>query len=82
MLRPTRQDPIPKTLDWNLWIGPAPMRPFKDQWPEGDLAVAQIAAIHGGPPQSRGVYSHPWNFRGWWDFGTGAFGDNGLSSPQ
>jgi predicted dehydrogenase len=52
------------------------MRPFKDKWPKGDPAIAQIAAIHGGPPQSRGVY-HPWNFRGWWDFGTGALGDMG-----
>jgi len=76
MLRPPGQDPIPKTLDWNLWLGPAPVRPFKDQWPEGDLAVGQIAAIRGGSPQSRGVY-HPWNFRGWWDFGTGALGDMG-----
>ena len=27
--RPPGADPIPATLDWNLWIGPAPMRPFK-----------------------------------------------------
>ena len=28
MLRPPGQDRIPDTLDWDLWIGPAPMRPF------------------------------------------------------
>ena len=27
--RPTDQDPVPASLDWNQWIGPAPMRPFK-----------------------------------------------------
>ena len=26
--RPQGQDPIPDTLDWDLWIGPAPMRPY------------------------------------------------------
>ncbi len=76
MLRPPGEDPIPKTLDWKLWIGPAPMRPFKDKWPKDHYAVEQIAANHGNPPASRGVY-HPWNFRGWWDFGTGSLGDMG-----
>ncbi|MCF0187469.1 MAG: Gfo/Idh/MocA family oxidoreductase, partial [Bacteroidaceae bacterium] len=46
--RPEGQDKLPKTLDWNAFIGPAPMRPFKAN-----------------------AYT-PWNFRGWWDFGTGA----------
>jgi predicted dehydrogenase len=27
--RPEGEDPVPETLDWNLWIGPAPMRPYK-----------------------------------------------------
>ena len=48
--RPTQLMKIPKTLDWDLFIGPAPMRPYHD------------------------IYT-PWNWRGWWDFGTGAFGD-------
>ncbi len=26
--RPTRKDPVPATLDWDQWIGNAPMRPF------------------------------------------------------
>jgi hypothetical protein len=25
---PTGSDPVPETLDWDAWIGPAPMRPF------------------------------------------------------
>jgi hypothetical protein len=26
--RPKEGQPLPKTLDWDLWIGPAPMRPY------------------------------------------------------
>jgi predicted dehydrogenase len=26
--RPTDTPPVPKNLDWDLWIGPAPMRPY------------------------------------------------------
>ncbi len=73
MLRPPGQDRIPKTLDWDLWIGPAPMRPFVSQWRDGDLALRQVKASRRPRPA---VY-HPWNFRGWWDFGTGALGDMG-----
>ncbi len=78
MDRPPGDDPIPKTLDWDLWVGPAPMRPFKNVWPDGSLELKQVAAR-----ASKGVY-HPWNFRGWWDFGTGALGDMGchhLNTP-
>jgi predicted dehydrogenase len=28
--RPTKADPIPKTLDWELWLGPASERPFSN----------------------------------------------------
>ncbi|UCG49976.1 MAG: Gfo/Idh/MocA family oxidoreductase [Phycisphaerales bacterium] len=73
MLRPPGQYPVPKTLDWDLWIGPAPMRPFVAEWPAGDLALRQVKASRKPRPA---VY-HPWNFRGWWDFGTGALGDMG-----
>ena len=54
-----RQEP-PKTLNWDLWLGPAPERPYN------------------GEVQSnkRPTYA-PFNWRGWWDFGTGALGDMG-----
>jgi Oxidoreductase family, C-terminal alpha/beta domain/Oxidoreductase family, NAD-binding Rossmann fold len=48
--RPARGMWVPETLDWDLFIGPAPMRPYHE------------------------IYT-PWNWRGWWDFGTGALGD-------
>ncbi|OUT55671.1 MAG: dehydrogenase [Rhodopirellula sp. TMED11] len=27
--RPAGEDPVPESLNWNAWIGPAPMRPYK-----------------------------------------------------
>ena len=50
--RPKEVHPVPDTLDWDLWLGPAPQRPFNR------------------------IY-HPFRWRGWWDFGTGALGDIG-----
>jgi hypothetical protein len=48
--RPEGDVNVPSDLDWDLFIGPAPMRPYNP------------------------IYT-PWNWRGWWDFGTGALGD-------
>ncbi len=48
--RPKEAMPIPPTLDWERFIGTAPMRPYHKAY-------------------------HPFNWRGWWDFGTGALGD-------
>ena len=59
MDRPAGEDPIPATFDWDKWIGPAPMRPYK-----GRL----------DPNDHYGIY-HPFVWRGWQDFGTGALGD-------
>jgi len=48
--RPKEVMPVPDTMNWDLFIASAPMRPFHE------------------------IYT-PWNWRGWWDFGTGALGD-------
>lgn len=48
----TTGTPAPKNLDWDLWLGPAPERPYSD-----------------------GV--HPFQWRRFWDYGTGALGDFG-----
>ncbi|MDP6546385.1 MAG: Gfo/Idh/MocA family oxidoreductase [Phycisphaerae bacterium] len=72
MNRPKGSDPIPKTFDWDMWLGPATKRPFVKRWPGGSIELAQVKAGGHNPA----VY-HPWNFRGWIDFGTGALGDMG-----
>jgi predicted dehydrogenase len=33
--RPAEASPIPSGLNWNLWIGPAPIRPFNDTYLPG-----------------------------------------------
>lgn len=33
--RPQGSDPVPPNIDWDLWIGPAPMRPYLAKWPDG-----------------------------------------------
>lgn len=48
--RPAETPSVPPTLDWDLFIGPAPWRPYHPAYT-------------------------PWNWRAWWDFGTGALGD-------
>ena len=52
LARPEEDMAVPKTMNWDAFIGPAPYRPYN------------------------AAYT-PWNFRGWWDFGTGALGDLG-----
>src|SRR5206468_12329957 len=48
--RPEPSTP-PENVHWDLWVGPAPERPYA------------------------GKAYHPFAWRGWWDFGTGALGD-------
>jgi hypothetical protein len=75
MTRPKGADIIPDTFDWDLWLGPAKKRPFKNEWPKGHLALEQVNVANTSRVR-RAIY-HPWNFRGWWAFGTGALGDMG-----
>ncbi len=73
MTRPVGEDKIPETLKWDLWLGPAKERPFIKSWGTDSLVMQQLKAkvlVYDA------VY-HPFNFRGWWDFGTGAMGDMG-----
>ena len=67
--RPGGGDDVPSDLDWDLWLGPAPERPFRAKWPEGHPAYALPK------DRRRSQVYHPFVWRGWWDFGTGALGD-------
>lgn len=82
MNRPEGEDRVPETFDWKAWVGPSRMRPYVARWPEGHPALSGVISLRG--PARRAVY-HPWNFRGWWDFGTGSLGDMGchyFNTPQ
>ncbi|MCC6585276.1 MAG: Gfo/Idh/MocA family oxidoreductase [Bryobacterales bacterium] len=70
--RPSGEDPVPRHLNWDMWIGPARMRPFIDKWPEGHAVYspARKNQFRSGPR----VY-HPGTWRGWTEFGSGALGD-------
>jgi hypothetical protein len=63
--RPEGADPVPDNFKWDLWLGPAPMRPFKAEWP----------AQQGQEARRRNAVYHPFSWRGWFEFGTGALGD-------
>ncbi len=57
-----KEDPIPSTLDWDLWLGVAEKRPF-------------TAAGKTEPDPNGGFFYAPFNWRGFYDFGCGAIGD-------
>ena len=48
--RPEETPPVPEGLDWDLWLGTAPLRAYNPAY-------------------------HPFKWRGFYDFGTGALGD-------
>jgi hypothetical protein len=76
MDRPAGKDKVPEGLDWDLWLGPAKMRPFKSEWPEEMKSTNGNGNGKGkGRGNRRGHVYHPFAWRGWQDFGTGALGD-------
>ncbi|MGE5569493.1 MAG: Gfo/Idh/MocA family oxidoreductase [Rhodospirillales bacterium] len=74
--RPAVESPVPGSLDWDLWLGPAPVRPYQGIWPK-DHAVYQPENwkkyIYQKDPDLS-IY-HPFTWRGWVEFGSGAVGD-------
>lgn len=62
-----KEDPKQPGLDWNAWLGTAKMRNFKGAYAPG---------MKGYDPWNlcQNVY-HAFSWRGFYDFGAGAFGD-------
>src|SRR5688500_9507751 len=58
---------VPDTLDWDLWLGGAAARPY----------TSGGEAYRKEYPQQFGVYL-PFNWRGFYDFGTSLIGDWGI----
>lgn len=65
--RGDKGDPVRAGLDWNAWLGPAKDRPFFDQYPKG-------TDVYDPWGLGKNVY-HAFTWRGFFDFGAGAFGD-------
>ena len=55
-------DPVPSTLDWDLWLGIAEQRPYTSGGPDYKSPIG-------------GHFYQPENWRGFFDFGCGALGD-------
>ncbi len=60
-------DPLRKGLDWNAWLATAKDRPFLDKYPAD-------APVYDPWKLGKNVY-HTFTWRGFFDFGCGAFGD-------
>lgn len=56
------EEPVPSTLDWDLWLGVAEKRPF-------------TAGGRTTPDRWGGYFYLPFSWRGFYDFGAGALGD-------
>ena len=72
---------VPETLDWDLWLGGAAERPFTagDQEYQEFVAARNARGGRGGTSGGNqfGFYL-PFNWRGFYDFGTGLIGDWGV----
>jgi len=56
---------VPTELDWDLWLAQEAEEPYFN------------FEIPAGQDGKRGNSIHPFNWRGWWQFGSGALGDMG-----
>jgi predicted dehydrogenase len=74
--RPQGQDPVPSRFDWDMWLGPAAARPYQGVW-------AKEHPVYKPESWKRFIYQkdpdlpiyHPFTWRGWTEFGSGAVGD-------
>lgn len=71
--------PVPDTLDWDLWLGVAAARPFTagDEEYRAFVQARNARGGRGGGQQEFGFYL-PFNWRGFYDFGSSLIGDWGV----
>jgi predicted dehydrogenase len=62
---PLPTQPVPKELDWDMWCGPAPLRPYNGGDPREKATVGRGAI-------------HPRGFRNYLDYANGTLGDWGI----
>ena len=64
------EEPVPQGLDWDLWLGGAAARPYTSgAWDKSHVPTGS---------SSPGGFYLPFNWRGFYDFGTGSLGDWGI----
>ncbi len=73
--------PVPETLDWEVWLGGAQWRDYT----AGDQRYRDFVAARnegggrgGGRPREQFGFYLPFNWRGFYDFGSGLIGDWGI----
>ena len=77
MTRIPAPTPVPDTLDWELWLGGAASRPFT----AGDDDYKEfVDKRNGGASRGGSEYGFylPFNWRGFYDFGSSLIGDWGV----
>ncbi|MCL5099046.1 MAG: Gfo/Idh/MocA family oxidoreductase [Candidatus Omnitrophica bacterium] len=71
LTRPTDKPPVPETLDWDLWLGPAPERPYNPcylpanwrNWRAFGSGIVGDFGCHTGNLMFRGLHlERLWNF--------------------
>ncbi|HEY3901750.1 MAG TPA: Gfo/Idh/MocA family oxidoreductase [Chthoniobacter sp.] len=61
----------PSNVNWDLWLTTEPSEPYFA------FDGPSVAAIQAKKGKNWHPTVHPWNWRGWWQFGSGSLGDMG-----
>lgn len=74
--------PVPDTLDWDLWLGTAAARPYTAGDEEYRAFIVQRnggrAGVGGYAGSDQWGFYNPFNWRGFYDFGSSLIGDWGV----
>jgi predicted dehydrogenase len=67
----------PSNVNWDLWLTSEAEEPYFGFEASADAGAQTKKAVESGVKSKRSSSVHPWNWRGWWQFGSGALGDMG-----